>query len=126
MKKEFIALAVVLAILTFSIINAAYVRGCAEEFSADIQNAQRIYDSGDAEKAADAVSDSLSGWLQWHKYAHIMLRHSEVDDVTESYYELLADLQNSDDKVTPASFGMVEQKLRNIADMEQMTIGSIL
>ena len=126
MKKEFVALAVVLAILTFSILNASYVRGCAADFSADIQNAQRLYESGDAQKSAASVADSLGDWLEWHKYAHIMLRHSEVDGVTEAYYDLLAELQSSDGETAPAAFGKVEQKLRNIADMEQMSIGSIL
>ena len=49
-----------------------------------------------------------------------------VDGVTEAYYDLLAELQSSDGETAPAAFGKVEQKLRNIADMEQMSIGSIL
>ncbi len=126
MKKEFIALSVIAAILVFSIVNAHYVRSRAADFSDEIRAAQQLCAGGEDKRAAKSVSDSLDGWLEWRKYAHIMLRHSEVDGVTEAYYDLLAELQSSKGETAPAAFSKVEQKLRNIADMEQMSIGSIL
>ena len=126
MKREWIALSIVLAILTFSIVNANYVSGKTKDFRTQIDVAENYFTSGDRQEASSLVSDGLHGWLDWHKYAHIMLRHSEVDAVTDSYYDLLAALQDGDDEVTDADFDKVSHKLRNVADMEQMTFGSIL
>lgn len=126
MKREWIALGIILAILSFSIFNANYVAQKTELFRSDLHAAQDYYDSGDRQQAASKVTDSLLGWLRWHKYAHIMLRHSEVDNVTDSYYDLLSALEDSEEKVTDAAFDKVTQKLHNISDMEQMTLGSIL
>ena len=126
MKREWIALGIVLTILTFSIVNAGYVAHRTRDFSIQLSVAQFYCDSGERQEAASRVSDSLLGWLQWRKYAHIMLRHSEVDGVSDAYYDLLAALEDRDQAVTDAAFDKVTHKLSCIADMEQMTFGSIL
>ncbi len=126
MKREFVALAVVLAILTASIVNGHYVERRTSEFSHDLHIAQELYDSGAREEATTKVSDSLKGWLKWKSYAHIMLRHSEVDNVTEAYFDLLSDMEDEEADVPAASFGKVEQLLKNVSDMEQLSIGAIL
>lgn len=126
MKREYVALVVILSILGFSIFNARYVKEKTTQFQSELYVAQLTCQGGDQEKALQATAISLGNWLKWHKYAHIMLRHSEVDDVTDSYYELLDALENSNRQTPDAAFGKVGQKLQNIADMEQMTFGSIL
>ncbi|MGI5978583.1 MAG: DUF4363 family protein [Oscillospiraceae bacterium] len=126
MKREFIALAVILAILAGAIVNEHYVERKTKEFSQELQTAQELYEQGAAEKAVSKVSDSLDNWLQWKRYAHIMLRHSEVDNVTEAYYDLLAAVEDKDESVSSAEFGKVRQLLQNISDMEQISIGAIL
>lgn len=126
MKREFVALAVILAILTASIVNGHYVERKTTEFSEDLRVAQQLYDSGAQEKAVSKVADSLDDWLEWKRYAHIMLRHSEVDNVTEAYYDLLSEVENSEEKVPAASFKKVEQLLKNVSTMEQLSIGAIL
>lgn len=126
MKREWIALGVILAILAFSIFNAKYVAHKTADFRSDLQTAQEDYIGGDRKEAASHITNSIADWLSWHKYANIMLRHSEVDEVTDSYYDLLAALEDSGQEVPAAAFDKVTQKLRNISNMEQMTLGSIL
>lgn len=126
MKREFVALAVILTILIASIVNGRYVERKTTEFSENLRIAQQLYDSGAQEKAVAKVADALDDWLEWKRYAHIMLRHSEVDNVTEAYYDLLSEVENSDEKVPAASFKKVEQLLKNISTMEQLSIGAIL
>lgn len=126
MKREFVALAVILAILAASIINGHYVERKTTEFSHDLHIAQELYDSGAREEATTKVADSLKGWLEWKSYAHIMLRHTEVDNVTEAYFDLLSDMEDEKADVPAASFGKVEQLLQNISAMEQLSIGAIL
>lgn len=126
MKREFVALAVILAILTASILNAHYVERKTSELSHDLHIAQELYDSGAREEASSKVADSLKGWLKWKSYAHIMLRHSEVDNVTEAYFDLLSDMEDKEADVPAAAFGKLEQLLKNVSDMEQISIGAIL
>lgn len=126
MKREFVALAIILAILTASIVNEHYVERKTAEFSDDIRIARQLYDDGEQEKTVSKVAESLGDWLEWKRYAHIMLRHSEVDNVTEAYYDLLSEVENNEEKAHAASFGKVEQLLKNISEMEQLSIGAIL
>jgi len=54
-----------------------------------------------------------------------MLRHSEIDVITDAYYELLCELEG-DIKITEASFGQLNENLRSIGVKERVTLGSIL
>lgn len=126
MKREFIALLVIAGILTGSIFNAHYVGSKTDELRGQLLVAQLYCGDNGREKTVPLAASALASWLEWRKYAHIMLRHSEVDSVTEAYYALLAELESDGDGVPTAAFGLVEQKLRCISDMEQLTLGSIL
>lgn len=125
MKRELIAAALLLALLALSFLNVRYMENKTSALAADIEAADGLYGSGDAESAAGLVEDSLNGWLSWKSYTHIMLRHSEIDVVTCAYYELLEKLE-SGEKVPEASFESLITTLGDIVDKESIALGSLL
>lgn len=124
MKLEYIAGVLILIIMVVSFFNTNYVENKTKTLTQDVENAEAQYFNGDGEKAAQSIKSSMDNWLGWDSYAHIMLRHSEVDLVTEAYFELLSKLQ-SEDTVPEAEFDKLKQQLHSISIMEQISFGSV-
>ncbi len=120
MKNEFIALALLAAIFVASIFNANYVENKTQALTGEIDAAEAFYNQGDTQSASKHLDASLNAWHKWESYAHIMLRHSEVDLVTETYFDLLGQLE-SGETVPDAAFEQLKDRLENIAEMEKIS-----
>ena len=125
MKSEYAAFFIIAAILALALINVNHIENKTLALSEEIELAEKQYFVGDTENAVSGVEESLNAWLSWDSYSHIMLRHSEVDVITDTYYELLSKLEEETD-VSPASFEKLKEALNSIADKERISINSIL
>ncbi|MGI5984811.1 MAG: DUF4363 family protein [Clostridiales bacterium] len=125
MKRELVAVSLILIIFALSLVNIRYVESRTDMLTNDVEAAEKLFINGDADAAISLVKESLDNWLSWEPYTHIMLRHSEVDLVTDAYYELLSKLQ-SEEEVPEAAYRRLKEQLRSISAMERITIGSIL
>ena len=125
MKREYIAVLLIAAIFALAMINIHHIESKTLALTDDIELAEKLYVKGDSEGAAADIKKSLNTWLAWDSYSHIMLRHSEVDVITDAYYELLCELEG-EDKVTEAAFGKLKEALASIADKERISLNSIL
>ena len=125
MKREFVAVAILVALLVLSIMNVKYMENKTMSLADEIEEAGELYRSGDAEGSAARVQSSMESWLGWESYSHIMLRHSEIDLVTDAYFGLLSEIE-SEDTVPEASFGALIEKLNDIVNKERVSLGSLL
>ncbi len=125
MKREYIAILLIIAIFVLAMINIRHIENKTQALTGDIEAAEKLYFSGDKDGAVSDIEDSLESWLDWDSYSHIMLRHSEIDVITDAYYDLLSELQ-SENETAEASFGKLKEELRSIAIKERVTLGSIL
>lgn len=123
MKKELIAAAILILIAIGGIINISIVRKTTETITGEIDTAEKLLLGGDESGAEKAVLDSLDKWLKRDKYSHIMLRHDDVDNVTEAYYELLAGLRS--DMEAPALFASLNERIERLAETEYPKLSSI-
>ena len=125
MKREYIAVALIAAIFVLAMINVHHIESKTLALNNDIELAEKLYYDGDSDGAVSGIEKSLDTWLSWDSYSHIMLRHSEVDVITDAYYELLSELEG-EDKVAEASFDKLKEALGSIADKERISLNSIL
>jgi len=125
MKREYIAVFLIVSIFVLSMMNIRYIENKTQALEGDIETAEKLYFSGDKEGAVSDITASLDAWLSWDSYSHIMLRHSEIDIITDAYYDLLSELQ-CENETPEASFEKVKEELRSIATKERITLGSIL
>ena len=123
MKKEIIAGAILVLIAVGGIINFSIIRKATDTLTGQMDSAEALYLSGDVSGAEEAVLDSLNEWLNRDKHTHIMLRHEDVDNVTEAYYELLAGLRS--DMEARALFASLNERLERLAETEYPKISSI-
>ncbi|MDR1131977.1 MAG: DUF4363 family protein [Oscillospiraceae bacterium] len=125
MKREFAAAALLLAIFALSFVNVRHIETKTGVLTGEITAAAGLIAENDREGAIKHVKNALAGWLEWNRYSHIMLRHSEIDTITDAYYALLQALEGKDE-VPPAAFGSLLEKLRGLAEKERAGLGAIL
>ncbi|NCB73865.1 MAG: DUF4363 family protein [Clostridia bacterium] len=125
MKRELFAVSLLLGLLALSVYNIRYIENKSQTLISYIEEAEAHYLGGNSQQAAEDIETSLDIWLGWDSYSHVMLRHSEVDVITEAYYELLKELEG-DDRVTQASFGVLKEELNSILTKERINVRSIL
>jgi hypothetical protein len=124
MKRELIAIALLLTLLVLSLANVRYIEDKSAVLMENIDAAETLLESGDTPGAENAIRVSLDGWLGWKSYTHIMLRHSEIDAITDAYYELLIGIENGGE-APKAAFGALRQKLLDLSEKERVTAGTL-
>ena len=125
MKREYVAILLIVAIFALSMINIRYIENKAQALEDNIATAEKLYFSGDKEGAVSDITASLDAWLSWDSYSHIMLRHSEIDIISDAYYDLLSEIQG-ETETTKASFEKLKEDLRSLVSKERVTLRSIL
>ncbi|NCC67898.1 MAG: DUF4363 family protein [Clostridia bacterium] len=123
MKKELVAATILVLIAVCGIINISVVIKTTGTLIGEIEQAEKLLFSGDKTGAEKAVGASLEEWLKRDKYSHIMLRHDDVDNVTEAYYELLTGIQSGAE--ARALFASLNERLERLAEIEQPKLSSI-
>lgn len=124
MKREIIAGAILLLILAAAIYNIYYVDSAMDRLSSQVQDAGSLAQEGRIEESALVLQGSLDEWRSLDKYVHIMLRHEEIDPITDEYYALLDELDTGGE-TTSASFETLINRLHELAEMEHLTFSSI-
>ena len=124
MKKEMIAISVLLLLFTIAAINAHVICGKAEELEAQISRAETQYFSGDSLGAEREISLALKSWQNFQPHSHIMLRHSETERALDGFFELLAAI-GSEGGAQRSDFEHMRVILRGISNAEQLQLGTI-
>lgn len=123
MIKEIIASVLLALIVAAGIINMNFAIKTTDKLIEHVNTAEKQHQDGD-EKAAEAtLVKSLEEWVSHDQYTHIMLRHDDVDNVTEAYYELIAGLQS--DSCSPALFSSLVERLTRLSEIEKPNMSSI-
>ena len=125
MKREYIAVLLIAAIFALSMINVHHIENKTLDLTSDIELAEKLYFDDDSEGAVSSIKKSLNTWLSWDSYSHIMLRHSEIDIISDAYYDLLSEIQG-ETETTKASFEKLKEDLRSLVSKERITLRSIL
>ncbi|MEF9971283.1 MAG: DUF4363 family protein, partial [Oscillospiraceae bacterium] len=119
-----IAAVLLLVIFGLLLLNIAYLDDRTELFVSQIEFAEKLENAGKRGVATKQVEGSLAQWLAWGKYSHIMLRHSEVDQVTDAYFQLIEELE-SENGAQSAAYARLKEKLHSIAGVEHITFDTV-
>lgn len=124
MTKELIAAAILIAIPIAAFININYIERNTDSIMEQIDIAYEQMLSDDMEGAAETIESAYSKWQSHDRYAHIMLRHEEVEVVSEAFNKLRSELQVGD--ASPSLLEALKEKLKGLLDMEIPTFESVL
>lgn len=122
MKREAIAVLLLLLLITGAWMNLKKLDTlmfCMEERLISSQTEAR---TGEADRAEREMRDALDLWLRSDGYTHIFIRHSEIDAISDAFYELAEALSDGD---AEAAYEKLLYHLESVRDIEHLSLRSI-
>ena len=123
MTRESIAGVILILLLAASLLNIWYLDDKIDTLSGQVAMAESFDQKGQTEAAIDMMEQSLDLWLSMDSYIHCVLRHDEIDPITDDYHEILDNL--NDDDATDSKFRRLRLRLKEIVEMERIKFSSV-
>ena len=67
----------------------------------------------------------MDRWREAKSYTHIFLRHAELDAVSDAFFEVFIQLGAGDTAAAEGAYDRLEEHLRSIDHMEQISLGAV-
>ena len=124
MKREIAALTALGLLCVLAGWNVFYVRGIASQLSGCIVSSREGYEAGDWEKAEAELRRAIEQWQEPGSYIAVSLRHSEIDAITDNFYDLLSHICDESAECR-GGYEHLLAAVQRLADMETPALGSI-
>lgn len=125
MKKELIALLLLIALFVGSLINIRFNEHVINKLSDGAYLAYTEYLGGDTDKASETLKAVCDKWLSLDGYTHIFIRHDEIDSTTEAFFELLSAMHDEKPDCVCGAYLKLKAQLDSLSSMEKLSLGSI-
>ena len=125
MKKEIIAGAMLVLILALSLVNTCAIGYLCDDISASITRAGELAQEGDWDGSEAAIGEAIGLWERCEGYTHVVLRHTDIETLSDDFYELLEHIYSQDVGGVRGAVELVNGHLTGIKDMEKLRFGSI-
>ncbi len=89
MKRLWIAALLLAALFGATLCNNLYLRGFTGALNALLEQAEARAETGDWEEARVLTEQALTQWQSRDSYLHILLRHSDTDQIDTGFQEVL-------------------------------------
>lgn len=126
MKKEWLAVAILICVTLGSVLNLRFLKSFTQELDAQIGRAVFEAESENWTTAENMAADAMRDWTGMDKYSHIFIRHGEIDAVTDAFCAFLGTLRSRDTATLFAAQLALRNRLAELYEMERVTPGSIL
>ena len=125
MKREYGAAAVLALLILLSGWSIRRTDRLTAELNIALEKSRSAAETLDGRRARELFEESLRLWLDAEGYTHIFIRHSEIDAITDAFYELSAALDADDRKEREAAFDRLRYHLDSVNSMEKPSLGSV-
>lgn len=125
MKKELCAVCLLIIIFVAGLMNIHYINQLTDDLKNLVNEATNDALQGRWESAEKRGEEAVRKWGENDPYTHIVLRHGEIDQTTDSFYDLLEVIYSKDIGGVKGASQAVNAHLNSIASMEQVKFGSI-
>ena len=89
MKRLWIAALLLAVLFGATLCNNLYLRGFTGALNALLEQAEARAETGDWEEAHVLTEQALTQWQSRDSYLHILLRHSDTDQIYTGFQEVL-------------------------------------
>ena len=89
MKRLWIAALLLAVLFGATLCNNLYLRGFTGALNALLEQAEARAETGDWEEARVLTEQALTQWQSRDSYLHILLRHSDTDQIYTGFQEVL-------------------------------------
>lgn len=125
MKREIIASALLILIFVGTVINININDRMLSELEAQVKSAYESAENGDFDRAQAQLKSASEHWLSLDSYTHVFIRHSEIDALTDAFFEFEASLCE-EEASCKGEYDKLMAHLESIRTMEHLSFGSIL
>ena len=126
MKGCLLPLAVLTAILSFSLWNGSNIAGETARWQEQLLQADLLAQSEDWAAAERTLAESYADWTASQTYLHIVAEHDAVDDAEAMYRRALAFAAGQEPDELRAEIAGLRDQLRLLAELERLDIRNIL
>ena len=125
MKKEIIALLLLVLLFAASLFNIWYFDRLCLDIAGEVKASAVALERGEPEAAQEHLNIALHTWLDADSYTHIFIRHPEIDSTADAFYELGQALEENSESCR-AAYDKLLYHLESIRTMEHLRFGSIM
>ena len=125
MKKELFAAALLLLILGLSLLNTGVIGGLCDEITALVEDSASAANGGDWEGSQALLEEAMALWKAREGYTGIVLRHTDIETLTDDFYELTEHIYTRDGPAATAAAALVREHLNSIKRMESLNFSSV-
>lgn len=125
MKKEIIALLLLVLLFAASLFNIWYFDRLCLDIAGEVKASAVALERGDMDAAQEHLNSALHTWLDADSYTHIFIRHPEIDSTADAFYELGQALEENSESCR-AAYDKLLYHLESIRTMEHLRFGSIM
>lgn len=124
MKKELFAAITIASLLLGAFYNILHLQRLHDSIYSYLHAAIQSSQIENYNAAETYLSDAFSMWLNADGYTHIFIRHSEIDTISDAFYDALSDVIE-EKETSVASISKVEYHINSIHAMEKITLKSV-
>ena len=126
MRRLWAAAAILALLLAGSLANGWYAQRLTDRMGERLSRAQQLAGQGAWTEAETLTRQAYDDWQGHHFYLHIVMRHSDTDDIGKAFRAVLEYLPLQEpDQYNAANADLIAQ-LELLAEMEQATVVNVL
>ena len=125
MKKELFALITILSLIIISIAGYIHLSKLTNSISEHTNKAMSAVNQDNFELARTELNTALQLWNDDERYTHVFIRHSEVDTVSDTFYEALENICSNQKEEAQVSILKLMFHINSIQSMERITLRSV-
>ena len=127
MKKAFLPpIAVLAAILAFSLWNSRAMISSTDRWQSQLQHADTLTQAESWPDTVAALAKSYDDWSRSQTWLHIVSEHAAVDDAEAMYRRAMAFAAAREPSELRAKLADLQDQLRLLAEMERFSIKNVL
>lgn len=119
-------LALLLAILSFSVWNSAAMSADTERWRNQLEQSENFARAEDWPAAMETLADSYQDWSRRQTYLHIVSQHEAVDGAEGMFRRAMAFAGTEEESEFQAEISDLRDQLRLLAEMERFSLRNIL
>lgn len=126
MRREYTAMIILALLMLGAWLNLRHMDSLTERIEAKLELSQKAAEQGSMDVSEKALLDALDMWLGADGYTHIFIRHSEIDAISDSFYELYDALRSGETDALAPAYEKVIYHLESVNDIEHLSLRSLL
>mgnify|MGYP004644007859 FL=1 len=126
MRREYTAMIILAILMLGAWLNLRHMDSLTERIEAKLELSQKAAEQGSMDISEKALLDALDMWLGADGYTHIFIRHSEIDAISDSFYELYDALLSGETDALAPAYEKLIYHLESVNDIEHLSLRSLL